>query len=289
MAKREVAAVDHQGRIALSLGQANGFEVVAELRTDSSEGKDPTARNDTPSTDIKPGTKIGDVAINSKDGAEMVWVPGGDFLMGSSDEEIAALLKDNPGWKREWFDKDKPQHKVYLDGYWVYKCEVTVAQYRNFCSETGRTMPEEPQWGRKDDHPIVKVTWKNAADYAEWAGASLPTEAQWEKAARGTDGRTYPWGNEWDAAKCSHRGWGTEPAGSNPAGASPYGCLNMAGNVWEWCADRYLGSYYAQSQVNDPRTRKRHHSRPARWKLELYQSGRLPHVHAGRRRSLGCA
>jgi len=137
---------------------------------------------------------------------------------------------------------------VNLDGYWIYKYEVTVAQYRKFCNETGSNMPEAPSWGWQDDHPIVHVSWDNATAYTQWAGVRLPTEAQWEKAARGTDGRAYPWGNEWDATKCANsvgqRLSSTKPIGSYPSDTSPYGALDMAGNVWEWCADWYDGNYY---------------------------------------------
>lgn len=210
---------------------------------------------DTASGTISPGNKVGDICINPKDGAEMVWVPEGEFLMGSTDAEIAKLVSENSDWKAERFESEKPQHKVYLDGYWIYKNEVTVAQYRKFCLETNKTMPEEPKWGWIDSHPIVNVTWDAAADYAKWAGASLPTEAQWEKAARGTDGRIYPWGNEWDASKCNEQTKGpgmTQPVGSYAAGVSPYGCMDMAGNVWEWCTDWYGQDYYKSASSRNP-------------------------------------
>jgi formylglycine-generating enzyme required for sulfatase activity len=139
----------------------------------------------------------------------------------------------------------------------MYKNLVTVAQYRRFCEATGRSMPDAPGWGWHDDHPIVNVSWDDARAYAKWAGVSLPTEAQWEKAARGTDGREYPWGNDWDASKCvnsvgSNSPGGTKAVGSCPAGASPYGGLDMAGNVWEWCADWYGSGYYASSPGRNP-------------------------------------
>lgn len=179
--------------------------------------------------------------INSKDGAEMVFIPAGEFLMGS--EEV---------------DDEKPQRRVYLDGYWIYKYEVTVAQYRQFCQATRRKMPPEPTWGWKDNHPIVNVNWDEAAAYCQWAGGRLPTEAEWEKGARGTDGRKFPWGNQWEESKCHHSkkkfadAEGTAPVGSHPQGASPYGVHDMAGNVWEWCADWYDAHYYAKAEQRNP-------------------------------------
>ncbi len=154
-------------------------------------------------------------------------------------------------------DDARPAHTVYLDEFCIYQHDVTVAQYRKFSAATGRNMPEAPKWGWLDDHPIVNVSWEDATAYAQWAGAALPTEAQWEKAARGTDGRMYPWGNEWDAAKCNNRvgnnrSTQTSPVGNYPEGASPYGCLDMAGNVWQWCADWYNTQYYDQSPSCNP-------------------------------------
>lgn len=180
----------------------------------------------------------GTTAVNPKDGAAMVWVPAGEFLMGSNDGA----------------SDEKPQRTVYLDGYWMYKYEVTVAQYRKFCHETGRKMPEAPDWGWKDDHPIVNVSWNDGKAYADWAGARLPSEAEWEKAARGTDGRMYPWGNKWDASKCMTTPLTSiRPVGSYDSGASPYGCMDMEGNAWEWCADWYDGGYYKIAPSRNPK------------------------------------
>jgi len=181
--------------------------------------------------------------INPKDGATMVYVPAGEFLMGSKDGEGQ--------------DDERPQHKVFLTGYWIYRTEVTVAQYKKFCQATGRVMATDPPWKWQDDHPVVNVFWDDAAAYAQWANAALPTEAQWEKAARGTDSRVYPWGNDWDGEKCQNSVGGknagkTAPVGSMPAGASPYGCLDMAGNVWEWCADWYDAGYYKNAPARNP-------------------------------------
>jgi len=226
--------------------------------------------------------QAGDVWVNPKDQAEMVYVPAGEFTMGSTEAEIAALLKEYPKLKAEWFAKEMPQFRAHLPGYWIDKCEVTVARYRKFCQETGREMPEAPEWGWRDDHPIVLVTWRDAAAYARWAEKRLPTEMEWEKAARGTDGRKYPWGSQWPPPAGSGNfcdeafarkdpafaqlstalgdpplsgyddGYAcTAPVGKFPLGASPYGALDMAGNVWEWCADWYDEDAYQRYAKGD--------------------------------------
>lgn len=186
-----------------------------------------------------PELRAGDESINPIDSAVMVWVPSGWFQMGANiNDAYSGLMR-----------------KVYLDGYWIYKHEVTVAQYQAFCLESGKEMAPAPSWGWSIDHPIVNISWFDMADYAKWAGVSLPTEAQWEKAARGTDGRIYPWGNIWDPTKCNEVTIGpkrTQPVGSYPAGASPYGCMDMAGNVIEWCADWYAKDYDSNAPVKNP-------------------------------------
>ena len=223
-----------------------------------------------------PAKPLPATAVNPKDGAEMVLVPAGEFLMGASEQELAAWLAAHPDDKREDLADELPQRSVYLDAYYIYKTEVTVAQYRTFCQATGREMPPAPPWGWQDAHPIVRVTWEDAKAYADWAGVALPTEAQWEKAARGTDGRVFPWGDGWpppakvgnfsdEACRRSGRyedsmfiagyddGYAeTAPVGSFPAGASPYGVLDMAGNVWECCADWYDPSYYKTAPTRNP-------------------------------------
>ena len=174
-----------------------------------------------------------------KDGAEMALVPGGPFLRGS----------DGGG------GDEGPAREIHLSPFLVDRHEVTVWQYRRFCEAAKRAMPDQPP-GANDRHPVVNVTWAEAVAYAEWAGKYLPTEAQWEKAARGTDGREFPWGNEPPTgALPRHQDpgeGGPATVGSFPAGMSPFGCLDMAGNAWEWVGDWYAADYYRTSPGRDP-------------------------------------
>jgi serine/threonine-protein kinase len=186
------------------------------------------------------------------DGIVMVYIPPGEFAMGSND-----------------YDDEKPPHSVYLDGYWMGKHEVTFAQYDKYCEETQKKKPDDRGCGR-GNRPVIYVSWNEASAYCDWlsnrTGLSfkLPTEAQWEKAARGIDGHKYPWGNHgpyyngkyyanYDPGKYEEDGFkSTAPVGSFPQGASPYGLLDMAGNVWEWCGDWYDKNYYKNSPKNNP-------------------------------------
>ncbi len=189
-----------------------------------------------------PGTFAGEERTNPADGATMVWVPAGNFLMGGADGNFAT----------------KPLHTVALDGYWIYKYEVTYEQYQAFCTAASRVMPAAPSWGWLANHPIVNVTWNDATAYADWMGVKLPTEAQWEKAARGADGRRFPWGDTWDSEKCNNiddtstieTRMETSQVGSYPAGASPYGAMDMLGNVYEFCSDWYQANYYLSPSSN---------------------------------------
>lgn len=190
---------------------------------------------------LKPGQAPGQ-RITGPDGGIMVWVPPGEFMMGAEDGDA----------------DEKPVHRVRITkGFWLGRCEVTNAQYRAFCEATGGRFPEDSRH-RGDDHPAVSMSWVNAQAYCEHYGLTLPTEAQWEYAARGPSGNQYPWGMTWDASKCCNEqnlGEGrprTFPVGSFPEGDSWCGAADMAGNVSEWCADWYDEAYYAESPEQNP-------------------------------------
>lgn len=158
-------------------------------------------------------------------------------------------------------DRQKPERRVYLDAFAIDKTEVTVAAYKTCVNARICSLPRATNCHADDvnyereNHPMNCVNWNQAKAYCKWAGKRLPTEAEWEKAARGTDGRKYPWGNDTPTCNltvmsdCSH---GTQPVGSKPSGASPYGALDMAGNVEEWTADWYDESYYANAPDKNP-------------------------------------
>jgi serine/threonine protein kinase len=199
-----------------------------------------------------------ELVVSLGGGVQMIFmrVPAGKFLMGSPEGEG---------------DKDEhPQHEVYLDEYWMGKTPVTNLQYKTFVKEAGHKPPA--YWKNasipdgKEEHPVVGITWQDAQAFCAWASKvseckiHLPTEAEWEKAARGTDGRKYPWGNEkpnkhlcnYDYGKL-FSGRGATPVGYySPQGDSPYSCVDMAGNVWEWAADWYSKTYYSSSSSSNP-------------------------------------
>jgi formylglycine-generating enzyme required for sulfatase activity len=194
---------------------------------------------------------------------DMVYVPAGNFTIGS----------DSGG------SDEQPVHTVYLDAYYIDKYEVTNAQFAQFLSagnsshynssmritQSGSAYTAQSGY---ENHPVVYVDWNVAKAYCKWVGKRLPTEAEWEKAARGTDGRTYPWGEGIDGTRANYcdvncaYSWKdssvndgyaeTAPVGSYPAGVSPYGAYDMAGNVWEWVTDWYSSAYYSSSPSSNP-------------------------------------
>ncbi len=168
----------------------------------------------------------GELWLNPVDGAEYVYVPGGEFTMGAEEYEAASPL-------------EQPEHKVTIESFWLQRTEVTNAQYAKCVADKACTPPNNQRWQNPEfaQHPVTHVTWAQANAYAAWAGGRLPNEAEWEKACRGTDGRLYPWGEEEPTSKLANYNneiGDTTPVGSYPDGASPYGALDMAGNVWEW-------------------------------------------------------
>jgi formylglycine-generating enzyme required for sulfatase activity len=177
--------------------------------------------------------------IRGEDGAEMVLVHSGEFWMGSE-----ASDRDVP-------DNENPRRRVHLDAFYIDKYEVTNALYARFREATGHPAPLS--WGsrKSGDHPVVGITWYDAEAYCKWAGKRLPTEAEWEKAARGPDGRRYPWGDSWDSTRANR---GRPVAiGSFPGGVSPFGAHDVIGSVGEWASDWYDPTYYQRGPAKNPR------------------------------------
>jgi len=243
-------------------------------------------------------------------GMEFVGVPAGEFRMGTSAEDLAALKKQFPSLEDEKVAPEQPAHTVRITrGFLLGKYEVTVGQFRAFVMDARHITEAEgvggpsvylqgdvweqdpdaswlkPGFIQGDDHPVVCVTWNDAQAFVRWLNRvdgrkpegwvyRLPTEAEWEMAARGPDRRTYPWGAAWKGKRAnfadtrSELPWGnpepddddfddgfarTSPVGSfSPDGDSAFGACDMAGNVWEWCEDAYAPDFYARSETDDP-------------------------------------
>jgi formylglycine-generating enzyme len=186
--------------------------------------------------------------VNPKDGSELVLVPGGCFWMGSGDEDPEA------------YENEKPQHLHYVPPFYMGIACVTVAQFRIFAQETkyeaGSGWQKDP-----DEHPVRFVSWDDATAYCAWAGLRLPTETEWELAARCYEALKYPWGNDWEDGRrvCWSEQKGpkgsTAPEFGHPKGVSPFGSFQQSGNLWEWCADAWdVGVYarYAQRDFSAP-------------------------------------
>jgi len=252
-AKATLSAFDKNTQVAtisMSIQSTSTQTAAATLNAHSSvkQTEDAILRNGAAQTTI-PGIKM---KVNRKDDAEIVFVPAGEFMMGS----------DNGA------EDEMPEHTIYLDDYWIYKNEVTNAQYMQ-CAFSNVCFPPYCDRYKLSDcnyrkegyekHPVM-VNWEEAKTYCEWAGGRLPTEAEWEKAARGTDGREYPWGNDEPTCELANFYLGnheycvgsTTVVGSYPKGASPFGVMDMAGNAWEWVSDWYSNVYYNNSAKENP-------------------------------------
>lgn len=202
-----------------------------------------TSTSAPPSATAVPTLGIGSTWIRPADDAVMLYIPDGDFIMGS----------DIGG------SDEKPQHTVHLIDYWIDRTEITNGMYQRcidagVCTHLG-TAQRSSQY---DDYPAAQIGWQDAQNYCAWVDARLPTEAEWEKAGRGTDGRMYAWGDELDPTKYYFEPQPKrfspllKPAGSYPSGASPYGVLDMTGSVFEWVNDLYSATYYATSSLSNP-------------------------------------
>ena len=212
-------------------------------------------------------TAVGETWVSPVDGVTLVCVPAGRFLMGAAADDPLAK------------DSEKPQHAVDLHAYWIDRTEVTNLDFGK-CLAAGACHPKQYQTSAESyipysvhpdtqNYPALIYESEPAAEYCQWVGRRLPSEAEWEKAARGTDARLYPWGSDpldcdlandyacgsttSNAPRCGNsEHCKTNPVDSHPSGASPYGALNMSGNVWEWVADWYQADYYSHSPADNP-------------------------------------
>ena len=229
-----------------------------------------------PAARIAPtGQSLGDTWIRPVDGMVMVFVPGGEFQIGSTEDEVqAAQGLVNDSGTIHFFENEKPMHSIRLEGFWIDQTEVTNKQYA-LCVEAGACEPprdsssdtRDTYYGDNlyDDYPVIYVNWSQAAVYCAWTGARLPTEAEWEVAARGPERQLFPWGDVFDGARLNYcdvnceYNWADEefddgyvdtaPVGSYPSDGSWCNVLDMGGNVQEWVADWY-GDYPSIQQVN---------------------------------------
>jgi len=217
----------------------------APLTATSMPSVPPTATPAPPTA--APSLGIGST-MEGQDSMTLLYVPEGEFLRGSEEDE----------------PDEKPQRSIYLDAFWIDKTEVTNEMYAA-CVNGGECRPPEANGSftrnsyydnpEYNNYPVIEISWEDARTYCEWTGRRLPTEAEWEKAARGTEGQTYPWGDQSpseDLLNFSFNVGDTTEVGSYLAGASPYGALDMAGNVWEWTADWYDADYYKDAPERNP-------------------------------------
>jgi len=235
-----------------------GFGITAQEATASPSSVASVPSSPAPASSAKPESRqpTKDHGLTGKDGAPMVLVPAGEFMMGSGKDD---QLADG---------NERPLHQIYLDAYYLDQYEVTTSRYARFLQQQRKYNPPSAwseqilkQHGQK---PVIYVSWYDAYAYCAWAGKRLPTEAEWEKAARGTDQRLYPWGNEVPLPQRANFNQSSEASytayyealtdvGSFEQGKSPYGLYDMTGNVWEWVTDWYESDYYAKSPDRNPK------------------------------------
>ena len=222
-----------------------------------------------PATPASIGTpsEAGSTMVSATDGATLVYIPTGEFWMGSTDEEAGPRVDQ------------QPRHKVFLNAYWIDRLEVTNGRYK-LCVDAGvcqspvksDSTTRKNYYGNPDyaDYPVIWISWSDASTYCRWAGRKLPSEAEWERAARGDDGlNLFPWGSrepdgelanfcdancsfDWKSTSIDDSYADTAPVNLFSAGASPYGLLNLAGNVWEWVLDFYSQDFYSSSPFENP-------------------------------------
>ena len=235
----EAAALDAPGTVgALATGPDGSLWVGASGSTVTRVTRCPAGLCSTTTTLAHP--PVADTNEAEQRERDLVEIPPGEFVMGSDSGRPDAA----------------PARLVYLDGFSIQRSEVTNAQYRRFVVATGAA--PLPTWVagffglQEGDLPAAGVAWDEASAYCAWAGMRLPTEAEWEKAARGTDARPYPWGWAWDSHRSNASGVAPDPVGGRPEGASPYGVLDLSGNVAEWVADYYDPDYYREAPDRNP-------------------------------------
>ncbi len=269
------------GLVILALALLSGGTPKAIAPAPTATWTATPATTHTPRATATPaGPSKGDTWSRPADGMVMVYVPAGEFRMGSTEQEVDDALElcnqYRDDCERSWFEDELPMHQVHLEAYWIDRAEVTNAQFAAFMNEQGNPVEGGVPWldlsdvdclieqttnGYKAkegyaDHPVIEVTWYGAQAYCQWAGGQLPTEAQWEYAARGPNRLLYPWGSSPPACEYVHYqacAGLTLPVDGKPLGASPYGALNTAGNVWEWTASlSQTYPYQADDGRNDP-------------------------------------